>query len=163
MAHESDKNIEDHLAEMAQAADASKDGPPDPAQAHADALEQGGETHAERDGERESASAASVPRRAARRAGRGGATQTGGVKAFAAPILMTVGALLLVPAIWSVRYLSGVEGVSHAQREGARPMALLMLICWPMALALMAASVVCFVKVARDKKDSPTTPRRRRR
>ncbi len=73
------------------------------------------------------------------------------LKATAAPLLATVGILLLVPAIWSALLLIGV-GVPGAEREDSRPMAAVMLLSWPIAICLIAASTFFFIQVARQKK-----------
>lgn len=78
-------------------------------------------------------------------------SKTYDLKATAAPLLATVGVLLLIPGIWSVLLLMGV-GVPGSQRQDARPMAAVMLVSWPIALFLIAAAVSFFVQVSREKK-----------
>ncbi len=78
-------------------------------------------------------------------------SKTHDLKATAAPLLATVGVLLLVPAIWAALLLIGV-GVPGAARDDARPMAAVMLASWPIAICLIAASVVFFKQIIREKK-----------
>jgi len=59
------------------------------------------------------------------------------LKALAAPAMLGVAALLLIPGVWAVLLLAGVE-VPNAQRDGARTMAVAMLIAWPIVLLLAA-------------------------
>ena len=73
------------------------------------------------------------------------------LKATAAPLLATVGGLLMVPALWSALLLIGV-GVPGSGRDDARPMAAVMLVSWPIAICLIAASVVFFRQVVQEKK-----------
>lgn len=82
------------------------------------------------------------------------------LKATAAPLLVTVGVLLLVPAFWSVFLLVGMK-VPGWDRGDARSMAMAMLICWPLALALIAAAVVLFLQLMRDRKRPPPVARAR--
>lgn len=74
------------------------------------------------------------------------------LKATAAPLLVTVGLLLLIPAFWSVLLLAGV-GVPGSAREDSRPMAAVMLACWPIAICLIITAVVFFKQMARAKKE----------
>lgn len=73
------------------------------------------------------------------------------LKAIAAPILMTVGVMLLIPAFWAVLVLTGA-GVPMSDREDASSMAKVMLLCWPVALALVIPAVFMFVQISADKK-----------
>lgn len=73
------------------------------------------------------------------------------LKATAAPLLATVGGLLMVPALWSALLLIGV-GVPGSGRDDARPMAAVMLVSWPIAICLIAASVIFFRQVVQEKK-----------
>lgn len=72
-----------------------------------------------------------------------------GIKATAAPVLLTVGILVLIPAVWSVLHLSGI---ARSSKDDADGMAMFMLVCWPIALALIAAGVVFMMQAMRDKK-----------
>src|SRR5687768_959396 len=73
-----------------------------------------------------------------------------GLKAIAIPILATVGVLLLVPGVWAILLLSGAQ-VWSSHRSSARPMALAMLVCWPIALALFGAAMMFFKQIQREK------------
>lgn len=78
----------------------------------------------------------------------------GNLKATAAPILLTVGILLLGPAIWGVAILGGSKTVMGADREDAPMMAKLMQVCWPIAVVLIVSAIVIFVQVAREAKQA---------
>ena len=54
--------------------------------------------------------------------------------------LLVVGALLLIPAFWALRLLSG-EQVLHYERPSARGMAKVMLVCWPISAALFGGAL----------------------
>jgi hypothetical protein len=58
------------------------------------------------------------------------------LKAMMVPVFFTVGALLLVPAIWSVLLLLGFD-VPLRKSESSTPMALVMLACWPISGVLL--------------------------
>lgn len=73
------------------------------------------------------------------------------LKAMAAPILMTVGVMLLMPAFWAVLVLTGAP-VPMSDREDASTMAKVMLLCWPLALTLVIPAVFMFVQLGADKK-----------
>jgi hypothetical protein len=73
-----------------------------------------------------------------------------GLKAIAVPIMGTVGVLLLVPATWALLYLFSVQ-VPGFDRPSARPMAFMMMMCWPIAIILIAGAVVMFRQVMREK------------
>jgi hypothetical protein len=75
------------------------------------------------------------------------------LKASAAPILLTVGALLLVPGVWALMLLSG-RSVWQSDREDAASMAKVMLACLPLGLILISSAVVFFVQLRAE------TPRR---
>jgi len=77
--------------------------------------------------------------------------KTHDLKATVAPLLATVGVLLLIPAIWSTLLLVGIT-VPGAGREDSRPMAAVMLLSWPIAICLLAASSAFFVQVVRHKR-----------
>ena len=89
---------------------------------------------------------ATPPKRSVRRK-----SKTHDLRATAAPLLVTVGVLLLIPAVWAVLLLMGV-GVPGAEREDSRPMATVMLLSWPIAICLIATSIVFFLQVMREKK-----------
>jgi hypothetical protein len=57
----------------------------------------------------------------------------------------------MVPALWSALLLIGV-GVPGSGRDDARPMAAVMLVSWPIAICLIAASVIFFRQVVQEKK-----------
>ncbi len=72
------------------------------------------------------------------------------LKATAAPLLGTVGVLLLVPAFWAVMVLIGWS-VPGAAREDSRTMAAVMLVSWPIAICLLAAAGFFFMQLRREK------------
>lgn len=80
--------------------------------------------------------------------------KAGSLKATAAPILLTVGILLLGPAIWGVAILGGSKTVMGADREDAPMMAKIMQVCWPIAAVLIVSAIVIFVQVAREAKQA---------
>jgi|GEM_PF-5645780 len=96
-----------------------------------------------------SSSATAAPRRTSVRPKR---KKDNSLKATAVPILITVGCLLLVPAIWAVMILGGSETAWGAERENASSMAKIMLVCWPLALILIISALVMIVQMLRDKK-----------
>lgn len=73
------------------------------------------------------------------------------LKGVAAPILMTVGAMLLIPAFWAVLVLTGAP-VPMADREDASTMAKVMLLCWPLALTLIIPAIFMFIQISAEKK-----------
>jgi len=73
-----------------------------------------------------------------------------GVARFGVKASMVIGMLLLIPAIWAVLVLAGVD-VLNASAAGADRMALLMLICWPIALALIGGSFHFGKQLARQQ------------
>ncbi len=75
--------------------------------------------------------------------------QGDGLKAFAAPIVLVVGVLLLVPGIWSLLVLTGAM---QSEQEGATGMAMMMLVSWPVSFCLLVAGAVMFVQVRAGKK-----------
>ena len=75
------------------------------------------------------------------------------LKATAAPLLATVGVLLLVPAFWSLLLLAGVN-VPGSDREDAGQMAAIMLVSWPIAICLIVAAVFFFLQIAKEKKQA---------
>ena len=78
-------------------------------------------------------------------------SKTHDLKATVAPLLATVGVLLLIPAVWSTLLLVGIT-VPGADREGSQGMAAIMLLSWPIAICLLGASVAFFVQVIRYKR-----------
>lgn len=82
------------------------------------------------------------------------ASNTHQLKATAAPVLVTVGILMLIPAVWAVAILLGIP-VWHSQRDGAGQMAIAMMVCWPIALALIAGGIWFFIQVTAEKKNAP--------
>jgi len=75
-----------------------------------------------------------------------------GLKAVFAPVLLTTGILLLIPAVWSVLLLSGMQ-VWQSERDDARSMAMAMLISWPIALLLLVAGGWMLLQVLLAKKE----------
>jgi len=125
----------------------------------ADDEEIDGEIEAELEGEIEDdeeqqAAAIPAPRPAASRRMPPSKKKAGSLKATAAPILLTVGILLLGPAIWGVAILGGSKSVMGADREDAPMMAKLMQVCWPIAVVLIVSAIVIFVQVAREAKQA---------
>jgi hypothetical protein len=95
--------------------------------------------------------AAAIPRPAKAKAKATAARRsTGGLKALAVPILVTLGLLMLLPAVWGTLMLIGVE-VPASDRDGATLMAAFMLVCWPIALAMFGIAGVLFRQVSRQK------------
>lgn len=58
---------------------------------------------------------------------------------LAVPVLLAVGALLLVPGVWAVAVLMGFD-VWRADEPGAAKMALVMLACLPLGLMLFGGA-----------------------
>lgn len=58
---------------------------------------------------------------------------------IAVKVCMVVGMLLFVPALWAVLQLAGVPVPRH-DADGAGAMALLMLVCWPIGILLVAGA-----------------------
>jgi len=75
------------------------------------------------------------------------------LKATAAPVLMTFGLVMLVPAVWAVLILMGIEAPMH-ERESVDKMALFMLVCWPIGLALFAGGIFFMVQSMKQKKQA---------
>lgn len=73
---------------------------------------------------------------------------SGGLKAVASPVLITVGLLMLIPAVWAVLFLSGSI---TSDKHDARVMAFVMLACWPIAIALIGGGVWFIFQVKKDK------------
>jgi hypothetical protein len=72
-------------------------------------------------------------------------------RAIAAPVLMTVGVMLLIPAIWAIMVLTGAR-VPMSDRPDAPTMAKVMLICWPLALTLIIPAVLLFAQISASRK-----------
>lgn len=87
-------------------------------------------------------------------------SKTHDLKATAAPLLATVGLLLLIPAFWSVLLLADVD-VPGSAREDSRPMAAVMLACWPIAICLIVAAFIFFKQTIRAKKEMKLARARR--
>ena len=85
---------------------------------------------------------------AVRRPARRRQAQNTGLKEVGAPILITVGLLLCYPGFWALMILSGTW---TSERPSAAGMAKVMLVCWPIAMALIAGGVMFFMQ-ARDEK-----------
>lgn len=81
--------------------------------------------------------------------------KTSDFKAVAAPVLLTVGCMLLVPAFWAVLVLAGAA-VPMADREDAPSMAKVMLLCWPLALSLLIPAIFIFINLSNEKKQRRT-------
>lgn len=73
------------------------------------------------------------------------------LKAIVAPILMTVGVMLLVPALWSVLVLMGAS-VPMSGREDSNSMAKMMLLCWPLAISLIVPAAMIFIQISDAKR-----------
>lgn len=58
------------------------------------------------------------------------------LRKLVAPLLMALAIGLIVPAVWSVLVLGGLD-VALSDKDASRPMAMMMLVCWPLA-AFMA-------------------------
>ncbi|MBI1337476.1 MAG: hypothetical protein GC164_10995 [Phycisphaera sp.] len=71
------------------------------------------------------------------------------LKATFAPVLITFGCLMLIPGVWSILHLSGI--LSSARGDATR-MAYLMLMSWPIGLALIGAGVWFFLEAKKHKK-----------
>jgi hypothetical protein len=72
------------------------------------------------------------------------------LNAVFAPVLLTLGTITLLPAIWAVLILMGVETWMH-DGQGVDTMAKIMLACWPVSLGLLAGGVMALVQVSREK------------
>jgi hypothetical protein len=72
-----------------------------------------------------------------------------GGKAMAVPVLLTLGVLMLVPAVWSLLHLTGLR-VDEA--ANADIMALFMLVCWPLALFLIGSAAVMLRQLRRGRR-----------
>ena len=70
-------------------------------------------------------------------------------------MLLTLGVLLLLPAVWATGIMLDMD-IWRSDREDASSMATMMLVAWPIALAMIAAAIWCFaqVKAARASKSS---------
>jgi len=55
------------------------------------------------------------------------------------PLLLVMGLALCIPALWGTGILAGMD-VPMAERHNARAMAMLMMVCWPLALFMMLVS-----------------------
>ena len=77
------------------------------------------------------------------------------------PVLYTIGLMLLVPAMWAVLILSGAEKIPGAQIDDAPMKAKFMLICWPVAILLLATAIYYTLQIMGEKDDAPP-PRKRK-
>lgn len=73
------------------------------------------------------------------------------VKALSIPVLITVGLLLLMPAVWGTLVLAGFEAPRHDDPQ-AKPMAAFMLVCWPLALSLLITAGVFIRQLSAAKR-----------
>lgn len=94
--------------------------------------------------------AAAAPIAAARRSTAGRTAAGPDIKAVAAPVLITVGCLLLVPALWGAMILAGAD-VPMAERGGAKMMALVMQAAWPIALFLFFGAGMFIAEIRKRK------------
>jgi hypothetical protein len=76
------------------------------------------------------------------------------LKAMMVPVFFTVGALLLIPAIWSVLLLLGFDWVWARKSESATLMAVVMLSCWPISGILLFGAAY-FYRQIRSQVDTP--------
>ncbi len=72
-----------------------------------------------------------------------------GLKKASVPILVTVGSLMMVPALWGLAVLMGIE-VPRSQQAGAGRMATAMLACWPIALGLYGGAAVFWMQLKKQ-------------
>lgn len=84
------------------------------------------------------------------------------LKAVAAPVLITVGLLLLIPGCWSLMWFTGLAGEQNDPEE-SRMMAILMLAAWPIAACLLGAGVFYFkqhrkARQAWEAENQPAAP-----
>lgn len=127
-----------------------------------------GETLAEESEEMEQFAAAAAPviavgagvATAKRRSGhKGSAVKGDAMKATMAPILLTVGLIVLIPAIWGTLLLMGVETFG-SDRSNAKTMATFMLMCWPISIALIVTAVILFLQISKAKKKAEARAQR---
>lgn len=108
------------------------------------------ETAEETEEERALASVASANRpKLVARAPSAPRKQGNSLKATAVPLFFTVGALLLIPGVWSVLTLAGYDTFG-SDRESAKTMALIMLACWPISIILLVTAVFLFKQVSAE-------------
>ena len=94
------------------------------------------------------ARSAAVRRSSRARAGRASTSATNDLKKVAVPMLITVGLLLMIPGLWALLVLGGVE-IFGSAKQGARGMAMVMLLCWPIALLLIFGAFYFIVELRR--------------
>ncbi len=95
------------------------------------------------------AARSAATRRSSRaRAGRASTSATNDLKKVAVPMLITVGVLLMIPGLWALLVLGGVE-IFGSTKQGARGMAMVMLLCWPIALLLIFGAFYFIVELRR--------------
>lgn len=54
------------------------------------------------------------------------------MRKMASPVLLALAIGLIVPGVWSVLVLAGFD-VALSDKDASRPMAMMMLVCWPLA------------------------------
>ena len=57
------------------------------------------------------------------------------------PLLFLASFVIMLPGVWAVGLMAGMD-VPGAEKKNASTMALLMLLSWPVALALFAAAII---------------------
>jgi hypothetical protein len=82
-----------------------------------------------------------------------------GLKAVAVPVLLTVGVLLLIPGVWAILLLCGAD-VWKSDDSSAKSVALIMLLCWPIAACLLAAAAVYLYQIQRAQREYQDRRRR---
>ncbi len=98
--------------------------------------------------------------KAKRRQGRLSAATSGdAMKATMAPILLTVGLIVMIPAVWGTLLLMGVS-MPLSERSNANTMATFMLLCWPIAIALIVTAIILFMQVSKAKKKAAAREQR---
>jgi len=66
-------------------------------------------------------------------------------------LLITIGVALMVPGIWSIGYFAG-WGVWLSGKEKAEPLAVIMLICWPLTLLCFVSAVFMFIGLTQRRR-----------
>jgi len=72
------------------------------------------------------------------------------LKRTAIPILLTVGGLLLIPGIWAVCLMLGLEVPRHDDPQ-ANQVALGMLITWPLSLCMIGGAIFFWMQTSGEK------------
>lgn len=91
-----------------------------------------------------------VPQPGPRRSARMHVKPAANLKAVFAPVFLTLGVLMLLPGIWAVLVLLG-QDVWMSKAQGVDTMAKIMLVCWPVAIGLLAGAFIALVQLSRDK------------